>query len=149
MVGFVHEFRKKSLWIGTFAEFLATFLFVFLGIGSAVTWNPSKPPSIEHISLCFGLSIATLAITICHLSGGLINPAVTIAQLVSRKISPLRAVLFLIAQNAGGKGLFVSFFLVNGLGVTIKYLQFMHCCPTNSKCALANFEANCKLAGQH
>lgn len=103
MAMFAKEFRKASLWIATFAEFLATFLFVFLGIGSATGWNKYQPPSVEHISLCFGLSIATLAITICHLSGGLINPAVTIAQLITRKISILRAILFLIAQVVGGK----------------------------------------------
>ena len=100
---FTEEIRKASLWIETFAEFLATFIFVFLGIGSATIWNKNQPPSVEHISLCFGLSIATLAITICHLSGGLINPAVTIAQLITRKISILRAILFFVAQVGGGK----------------------------------------------
>ena len=133
MAGFVHEFRKKSLWIGTFAEFLATFLFVFLAIGSTVTWNPSKPPSIEHISLCFGLSIATLAITICHLSGGLINPAVTIAQLVTRKISPLRAVLFLIAQNAGGKGQIVCYVFSSQWSLSRSLIFLRHRRPTRLK----------------
>ena len=36
-----------------------------------------------------------------HISGGHINPAVTVALLVTRKISVVRAVLFVVAQCLG------------------------------------------------
>lgn len=85
------------------AEFLATFFFVFLTTGSAITWDPNRPPTIEHISLSFGLSISTLAMSILHISGGLINPAVSVAQVVTRKISPLRGFFYIIVQVGGGK----------------------------------------------
>ena len=41
-------------------------------------------------SLCFGLSVATVVWAIAHVSGGHINPGVTIAFFVTRKISLLR-----------------------------------------------------------
>ncbi|KAK3752704.1 hypothetical protein QZH41_006619, partial [Actinostola sp. cb2023] len=69
--------------------------------GSTITWDPNHPPSIEHISLSFGLSIATLAMSIQHISGGLINPAVSVAQIVTRKISIVRGMGYIAIQAAG------------------------------------------------
>jgi len=100
---FFKEFRTKDFWICMFAELLATFFFVFLTTGSAITWDPSRPPTIEHISLSFGLSIATLAMSILHISGGLINPAVSVAQMVARKISVIRGIGYIIVQTGGGE----------------------------------------------
>lgn len=46
-------------------------------------------------------------ITVCiqmvgHVSGGHINPAVSIAMAVVREISPVRAVLYVVFQCVGG-----------------------------------------------
>jgi len=46
---------------------------------------------VRH-SLAFGFSVATIVWAIIHLSGGHINPAVTVAFVVTRKISVLRYV---------------------------------------------------------
>lgn len=97
------EVKKIDFWICILAELIATFFFVFLTTGSAITWDPNHPPTVEHISLSFGLSIATLAMSILHISGGLINPAVSVAQLVTRKISVIRGVSFIVFQSLGGK----------------------------------------------
>lgn len=82
------------------AEFLATMIFVLIGIGSALNW-PSALPGVLQISLAFGLAIATLVQSVGHVSGAHINPAVTVALLVAQKISALRAVAYIIAQMLG------------------------------------------------
>ncbi|KAL8163682.1 UNVERIFIED_CONTAM: Aquaporin-5 [Gekko kuhli] len=82
------------------AEFLATMIFVLIGIGFALNW-PSALPGVLQISLAFGLAIATLAQSVGHVSGAHINPAVTVALLVAQKISVLRAVAYIIAQMLG------------------------------------------------
>ncbi|KAM4702068.1 aquaporin-5-like [Discoglossus pictus] len=84
-----------------FAEFLATLLFVFLGLGSALRW-PTALPTILQIAMAFGLAIATLIQSIGHISGGHMNPAVTFAFLIGSHISLLRAVCYIIAQIVGG-----------------------------------------------
>ncbi|XP_053560997.1 aquaporin-5-like [Bombina bombina] len=84
-----------------FAEFLATLLFVFFGLGSALRW-PSALPTILQISLAFGLAIATLVQTFGHISGANINPAVTFAFLLGSQISIFRAIFYIIAQILGG-----------------------------------------------
>ena len=58
-------------------------------------------PSMVQIALCFGLIVGTMVRCIGHISGGHINPAVTVALLVTRKISVVRAVLFVVAQCIG------------------------------------------------
>lgn len=83
-----------------FAEFLATLIFVFFGLASALKW-PSALPTILQIALAFGLAIGTLAQALGPVSGGHINPAITLALLVGNQISLLRAVFYVVAQLVG------------------------------------------------
>ena len=53
------------------------------------------------ISLTFGLSIAALTQCFGHISGGHFNPAITLAKTVTCKISPIRGLLYFIAQAGG------------------------------------------------
>ena len=98
------ELRTRSLWIEVFAEFLATLLFLFMVCGTVLPWN-YNPPSVMHIAFSHGLSIATLAMSVLHISGGQLNPAVTISMMAARRISMLKALFFIIAQCTGGKDL--------------------------------------------
>lgn len=94
--------RKRKFWICVGGEFFATTMFVFLVCGSALN-RPSSADFVVHISFTAGLSIATLAMTIGHLSGGLINPVVSIALTATRKISILEGVFYTLAQFLGGR----------------------------------------------
>lgn len=95
------ELRSVAFTRAVFAEFIATLLFIFFGLGSALSW-PLSLPTILQISLAFGLAIATLVQTLGHVSGAHINPAVTVACLVGSHISFLRAVFYVVAQILGG-----------------------------------------------
>ncbi|XP_068123353.1 aquaporin-5-like [Hyperolius riggenbachi] len=83
-----------------FAEFLATLIFVFIGLGSALNWQ-SALPTVLQIAIAFGLGIATLVQAFGHVSGAHINPAVTIAFLLGSHISVLRALFYIVAQLVG------------------------------------------------
>ena len=96
------EFRSCKFWTEVFAEFLATLLFLFMVCGTVLPWN-NTPPSVIHIAFSHGLSIATLAMAVFHISGGQLNPAVTISMMAVGRVSVLKAVFFIIAQCAGGK----------------------------------------------
>nr|XP_010348102.2 aquaporin-5 isoform X2 [Saimiri boliviensis boliviensis] len=101
-----------------FAEFLATLIFVFFGLGSALKW-PSALPTILQISLAFGLAIGTLVQALGPVSGGHINPAVTLALLVGNQISLLRALFYVVAQLVGaiaGAGILYGLAPLNARG---------------------------------
>lgn len=101
-----------------FAEFLATLIFVFFGLGSALKW-PSALPTILQIALAFGLAIGTLAQALGPVSGGHINPAITLALLVGNQISLLRAVFYVAAQLVGaiaGAGILYGLAPLNARG---------------------------------
>lgn len=119
----------KDFWRAVSGEYLATLIFVLLSLGSTINWSAEKdnppPADLVLISLCFGLSIATMVQCFGHISGGHINPAVTAAMVVTRKLSLAKAVFYLLAQCLGaitGAGIL---YLVTpasvrgGLGVTM------------------------------
>ncbi|XP_012934522.1 aquaporin-2 isoform X4 [Heterocephalus glaber] len=94
------ELRSIAFSRAVLAEFLATLLFVFFGLGSALNW-PQALPSVLQIAMAFGLSIGTLVQALGHISGAHINPAVTVACLVGCHVSFLRAIFYVAAQLLG------------------------------------------------
>ncbi|KAJ6659333.1 hypothetical protein lerEdw1_019204 [Lerista edwardsae] len=105
------EFKKKMFWRAVVAEFFAMSLFIFISIGSALGFNfplsegrPANANATQDnvkVSLAFGLSIATMAQSVGHISGAHLNPAVTLGLLLSCQISVLRAIMYIVAQCLG------------------------------------------------
>lgn len=83
-----------------FAEFLATGLYVFFGVGSVLPW-PVALPSVLQVAITFNLATATAVQISWKTSGAHANPAVTLAYLVGSYISLPRAVAYIAAQLAG------------------------------------------------
>ncbi len=82
-----------------FAELLGTFVLVFIGCGSAVLAG-GRIGSLG-ISLAFGLSVLAMVYAIGHISGCHINPAITVAMLVAKKIGSRDAAFYIVFQCVG------------------------------------------------
>lgn len=93
------DIKNPLFWRAIVAEFVGTLFLVLVGCGSCTGWDPA--PSVVQIALAFGLSVATMVWCIGNVSGGHINPAVTMAMLITRKISVARAILYVICQCVG------------------------------------------------
>jgi MIP family channel proteins len=88
------------------AEFLGTFAFVFVGAGSICTdaYLVSTGQSglgWLGIAIAAGLSFGVMASVLAHISGGHLNPAITIGFWVTRRLSTLDTITYWIAQVAG------------------------------------------------
>ena len=75
---------KMDLVVGGLAEFLATFFFIILGAGTvvvtgAITGGDLDISRLLVISLAHGIAIMLLVAATANISGGHINPAVTIS----------------------------------------------------------------------
>lgn len=99
----VGEIKSWDLWRAVLAEGLATMLFVFIGTSAIVLplGQALDGAKIVRIAFSFGLMIAVLVQMFGHVSGGHMNPAVSIGMAVALKISPLRALLYIIFQCGG------------------------------------------------
>lgn len=96
------ELKSKAFWRAVLAELVGMTLFIFLSITAAVgNSNNDKPDQEVKVALAFGLSIATLAQSLGHISGAHLNPAVTLGLLASCQISLLKAVMYIVAQMLG------------------------------------------------
>lgn len=86
------------------AEFIGTFVLVFFACGTAVVvgCNGAEGNAAYLMTaLAFGLVIVAMAYSIGNISGCHINPAVSIAMLVSGKMSVKDFIGYVVAQFAG------------------------------------------------
>lgn len=108
------------------AEFIGTAVLVIFGCGAAVV-SQCAPATVGHLitALAFGLVIVAMAYSIGNVSGCHINPAVSIAMLISKKISVKDFCCYILAQYLGALagaallGVFVGF--DSGLGTNALY----------------------------
>lgn len=85
------------------AEFIGTFTLTLFGCGSAaLSGGIDGKLGILGISMAFGLSIVAMAYAIGDISGCHINPAVSLAMLISKKLDVKDFVGYIVAQVLGG-----------------------------------------------
>lgn len=107
------------------AEFIGTFVLVFFACGTACAVGCGVEGGYLLTALAFGLVIVAMAYSIGNISGCHINPAVSIAMLVSGKLSIVDFAGYVIAQFAGAiagaAGLLALFGSESNLGSNALY----------------------------
>ena len=83
------------------AELIGTAVLVFMGCGSAVFLGCAVPGGHLAVAFAFGLSIVALAYVIGNVSGCHINPAVSLAVFLDRRMSGRDFGAYVIFQTAG------------------------------------------------
>ena len=100
------------------AEMIGTMVLVLMGCGTAVSLNCGvDTASVVGTAVAFGLAVVAMAYTIGGISGCHINPAITLGCLISKRISPKDAGMYMVFQVIGafiGSGLLAL--LVNQVG---------------------------------
>jgi len=85
------------------AELIGTFWLVFGGCGSAVLAAafPNVGIGLHGVALAFGLTVLTMAYAIGHISGGHLNPAVSVGLCVGRRFPASKLIAYILAQLIG------------------------------------------------
>lgn len=90
----------ESLGKAAVAEFVATFALIFVGAGAVIVAS-SGQLDLVGVALAHGLVLAIMVSVIGHISGGQVNPAVTIALWTAGKIGTQRGAVLIVAQLVG------------------------------------------------
>ena len=80
------------------AELVGTFALVFVGCGAILTAGPDAGAGNLEVALAFGLVVGVMVSALSHISGGHFNPAVTLAFLITRRLSVVLAVAYWLVQ---------------------------------------------------
>lgn len=97
-----------------FAELVGAFTLTFAGAGAILSFtklftaayaqgasDTANGLALLGVALAHGLAIAVMVSAVGHISGGHFNPAVTFGFLITRRIAPLLALVYWVAQLAG------------------------------------------------
>ncbi|KZV35165.1 hypothetical protein F511_06871 [Dorcoceras hygrometricum] len=105
------ELTKWSFHRAVIAEFIATLLFLYISVLTVIGYSRQSDTAnggddcggvgILGIAWAFGGMIFILVYCTAGISGGHINPAVTFGLFLGRKVSLIRAILYIIAQCLG------------------------------------------------
>nr|AEF59492.1 aquaporin-like protein [Gardenia jasminoides] len=101
------EFRQAGAIKAALAEFISTLIFIFAGEGSGMAYSklthggPSSPAGLIIAALAYGLGLFVAVSISANISGGHVNPAVTIGAFLGGNITLFRGLLYIIFQLLG------------------------------------------------
>uniref|UniRef100_H2Z4H1 Aquaporin n=1 Tax=Ciona savignyi TaxID=51511 RepID=H2Z4H1_CIOSA len=110
------QLADVDLWRSSAAEFLATFIFIFIVclshmMAPSTTQNSSFDVKSKYIistnsdplqtSVGIALTYSSLIQCFEKISGGHMNPAVTVAMVIAGHVTVVKAVIFCLAQLGG------------------------------------------------
>ncbi|KAL3289457.1 hypothetical protein HHI36_022881 [Cryptolaemus montrouzieri] len=97
------EIRTLELYRSVISECMASFVYVLVVCGAIAGAGVGASISSMLLATALAAGFAMTSLTQCfgHISGAHVNPAVTIALAVTKHISMLRSILFVIAQCGG------------------------------------------------
>nr|DAC84328.1 TPA_exp: aquaporin TIP2-1s [Nicotiana tabacum] len=89
------------------AEFISTLLFVFAGVGSAIAYDKLTadaaldPAGLVAVAVCHGFALFVAVSVGANISGGHVNPDVTMGLALGGQITVLTGLFYWIAQLMG------------------------------------------------
>ncbi|CAN1238980.1 Aquaporin TIP4-1 [Linum grandiflorum] len=127
-LGCYSEATKPDCIKALIVEFIVTFLFVFAGVGSAMAagnyykLEGGALAGLMFVAVAHAFVVAVM-ISAGHISGGHLNPAVTIGLLFGGHITVVRSLLYWISQLlASSSACFLLSYLTGGLETPVHTL---------------------------
>lgn len=101
-------------------EAVGTFILTFIGAGSIIA---TQGNTLIVIALAHGIALSIAVSAAMNISGGHINPAVTIGMLVTGRISGQHAIVYIISQLIGAivAGYLLMSVFPNALGTVVHW----------------------------
>ena len=101
-------------WRAYFAEFLGTFVFVFVASLAVLSNSFYGEVGSLGIALATGLALSAMIFSTVSISGGHLNPAVTLSFWLTQKIGAASCIFYILAQLLGSLVAASSLLLIFG-----------------------------------
>ncbi|KAK0067424.1 aquaporin AQPAn.G [Biomphalaria pfeifferi] len=95
------DITSISFWRACLAEFVGCLLLCFFAIGMGLHMPGTPEPPLLQNALGGGMFLGVLISALANVSGGHVNPAVTVGFAVLRQISLMRALCYIMFQSCG------------------------------------------------
>ncbi|KAD6453440.1 hypothetical protein E3N88_08145 [Mikania micrantha] len=135
-VGSVGDSLSASSIKSYLAEFIATLLFVFAGVGSAIAYGKLTtdaaldPAGLVAIAIAHALALFVGVSIAANISGGHLNPAVTFGLAIGGNITVITALFYWIAQCVGSiVACFLLQFVTGGLEFEYTFIDIVQSAP--------------------
>ncbi|KAK4544696.1 hypothetical protein LTR36_003945 [Oleoguttula mirabilis] len=102
----------RNHFVAASGEFVGTFLFLFMAFlghlmavdqaGDTGPNGTNSASTVMYISMSYGFSLLVAVWALYRISGGLFNPAVTLAMVVTGSLPPVRGIVLFPAQILSG-----------------------------------------------
>lgn len=80
------------------AEFLGTFVLVFIGCGAAILDAGNRGIDLLGVAVAFGVAVMVMVYAVGSVSGGHFNPAVTVGLAIARRFPWSDVIAYLVTQ---------------------------------------------------
>lgn len=95
------ELRTSNFYVSLFLEGIGVGFLVFITGIMIIRSDPQRDIYVTESSIVIGLTLAALTQSFKDVSGAHLNPAITMASLLTRRVSMLRALAYIIFQCSG------------------------------------------------
>ncbi|KAG0597619.1 hypothetical protein M758_12G009100 [Ceratodon purpureus] len=95
----LHDTRKADVWRAAAVEFVATTGFTFLSI---IAYQESSKASVAAQAFLQAMIYSLTILAAAPISGGHLNPAITIITFLTGQATLVRSLLYVVAQLSGG-----------------------------------------------
>lgn len=103
----LEELTYPNFYVSIFVEGLSVLLLVFIGGVSYVKYErPYQPSQVFEIAVTYGIMLTVLSQCIKDVSKAHINPAITLANVLTRRVSLLRGCFYIVFQIISGEMLY-------------------------------------------
>ena len=115
MLNCCEELYHQNFYVSLCLEGIATALLVFIGGATFIKVdfaliNYVPNDHVMETAVVFGIVLAGLSYCLKNVSGAHINPAISMAALLTRRVSILRGFLYIFFQSAGGNIVKVNYY---------------------------------------
>lgn len=103
-----------SNWRVYLAEFLGTFVFVFISLGAAIVNSLYGEIGLVGVAVASGFAYASAVYATVGVSGGYLNPAITVSMWLVERLGFFEAIFYITFQILAGFVATVGLFLIFG-----------------------------------